>query len=106
MEREVTGYGTYNMPPGSWSDDSTMTLCLVKNILEYGTPTDLMKKFQNWYQDGYMTPTGELFDIGNTTRVAIERFMRNMAEKPKYGVQLLKKKMEMVRSCGLCHWLS
>ena len=24
---DMTGYGTYNMPPGCWSDDTSMALC-------------------------------------------------------------------------------
>lgn len=26
--RGMTGYGTYSQPPGTWSDDSSLTLCL------------------------------------------------------------------------------
>lgn len=25
---DMRGYGTYNLPKGSWSDDTSMTLCL------------------------------------------------------------------------------
>ena len=28
----MIGYGTYNLPKGSWSDDSSMTLCLEESI--------------------------------------------------------------------------
>ena len=27
---DMKGYGTYNLPKGSWSDDSSMTLCLAE----------------------------------------------------------------------------
>ena len=30
--KTMQGYGTYHMPPGTWSDDSSMTLCLADSI--------------------------------------------------------------------------
>ena len=70
----VTGYGTYNQKPGTWSDDTSMTFCLMQNIIEKGTPEDLMFKFVNYAENGYMTPYGEMFDIGRTTIDSIKRF--------------------------------
>ena len=29
---KITGYGTYNQPPGTWSDDSSLTLATVASI--------------------------------------------------------------------------
>jgi ADP-ribosylglycohydrolase len=83
----MTGFGTYNMPVGSWSDDSTMTLCLVENMLEGGEEHDLMKKFANWYLKGYMTPTDRLFDIGNITTEAIERYLANPDDASAWGAR-------------------
>ena len=28
----MRGYGTYNQPAGTWSDDSSMTLCLLDSL--------------------------------------------------------------------------
>lgn len=36
MATEMIGYGTYNQPIGSWSDDTSLTLCLVENFTEKG----------------------------------------------------------------------
>ena len=41
----MTGYGTYNQPPGTWSDDTSLTLCLMENLIEEKDETELMKKF-------------------------------------------------------------
>ncbi|YCA42279.1 ADP-ribosylglycohydrolase family protein [Bacillus sp. JZ8] len=71
---EVTGYGTYNQPPGTWSDDTSMTLCLVENLTENGSPLGLMKKFVQYEENGYLTPHGKMFDIGIATVKAIRRF--------------------------------
>ena len=71
---DMRGYGTYNQPPGTWSDDTSMTLCLLdslKNGLDY---FDIMRKFLLWKQKAEYTPHGEVFDIGITTRRALARF--------------------------------
>jgi len=71
---EMLGYGTYNQPKGTWSDDSTMTLCLAESLLdEEFSLRKLANRFINWVDWGYWTPHGELFDIGNTTHAAVER---------------------------------
>ncbi|MBC1436454.1 ADP-ribosylglycohydrolase family protein [Listeria rocourtiae] len=73
---DMVGYGTYNQPPGTWSDDTSLTLCLIYNILENGTLKDLINKFYAYYKTGYCTPFGEMFDIGRTTVDAILRYKR------------------------------
>lgn len=37
---------------------------------------DLMRRFLRWYEEGENSVTGRCFDIGNTTRIALERFAR------------------------------
>lgn len=70
----MIGYGTYHQPKGTWSDDSTMTLCLAESLLdEEFSLRKLANRFINWVDWGYWTPHGELFDIGNTTHAAVER---------------------------------
>ncbi|MBC2161929.1 ADP-ribosylglycohydrolase family protein [Listeria booriae] len=71
---DMVGYGTYNQPLGTWSDDTSLTLCLIKNIIENGTTKDLMDKFNAYYESGYCTPFGEMFDIGRTTVESIIRY--------------------------------
>jgi len=74
---DMNGYGTYDLPPGSWSDDSSMTLCAVESIGRLGRVDrdDIMQNFVRWLQDGAFTPYGKVFDIGNTTYDAIKRYM-------------------------------
>ena len=74
---DMTGYGTYNLPKGSWSDDSSMTLCLAESIgrlkgIDY---EDVMKNFVSWFDKEKFTPDGKLFDIGMTCRKSILNFM-------------------------------
>ncbi|HHX74290.1 MAG TPA: ADP-ribosylglycohydrolase family protein, partial [Firmicutes bacterium] len=55
QKNPVTGmraYGTYNQPAGTWSDDTSMTLCLadsLQNGLDY---KDIMDKFLKWLLEG------------------------------------------------------
>lgn len=72
----MTGYGTYNQPPGTWSDDSSMTLATLESMTRRGKidPDDIMMNFRKWWLMGKFTPWGEVFDVGNTTRKAIWRF--------------------------------
>lgn len=71
---DMIGYGTYNQPPGTWSDDTSMTVCLIENIIEGNDLKGLMEKFLLYREEGYWTPFGKMFDIGRTTEEAITRY--------------------------------
>ncbi|WP_458353531.1 ADP-ribosylglycohydrolase family protein [Peribacillus frigoritolerans] len=81
---DITGYGTYNQPPGTWSDDTSLTLCLIENLIEKGDSAELMQKFVQYMESGYWTPHHEMFDIGRTTSEAIIKF-RNGTPAPECG---------------------
>ena len=74
---DMIGYGTYNLPKGSWSDDTSMTLCLAESIDRQGKIDydDIMKNFTAWYKKNKFTPDGELFDIGGSCRKAIVKYI-------------------------------
>jgi len=71
----MIGYGAHHQPAGTWSDDSSMMLCVLDNLIHQGSPADLATRFVNWYTKGYMTAHGEAFDIGHTTRNAIDNLI-------------------------------
>lgn len=71
---DMRSYGTYNQPAGTWSDDTSMTLCLVDSLSNGLDYDDIMTKFTHWFNHGEYTPFGEAFDIGNGTRDALIRF--------------------------------
>lgn len=74
---EMTGYGTYNQPPGTWSDDSSMTLCLIDMLNGEYNIHILADNFVKWRFDSQFTPFNHAFDVGNTTRSALSRYRRN-----------------------------
>ena len=71
--KDMVGYGTYNQPPGTWSDDSSLTLCLAESLCKGFNIHDIADKFIKWLFEGYWTPYDETFDVGNTTYIAISR---------------------------------
>lgn len=74
---EMRGGGAFDTPPGTWSDDGSLTLCLVKSLIENGYDLkDIAERFVRWFQDGYCTPFGQSFDIGHATRVAMRRLIK------------------------------
>ncbi|HSP46779.1 MAG TPA: ADP-ribosylglycohydrolase family protein [Clostridiaceae bacterium] len=74
---DMEGWGCFHMAPGSWSDDSSLTLCLTESLLEAGVdPEDAARRFVSWYDHGYWTPGGFSFDIGGGTADAMENLKR------------------------------
>ena len=74
----MTGYGTFNLPPGSWSDDSSLTLCLIDLLINGYDLNDISKKFIDWYDNGLWTPFDESYDIGRATRDAIKNLKKGI----------------------------
>ncbi|WP_306643938.1 ADP-ribosylglycohydrolase family protein [Sanyastnella coralliicola] len=71
--RDVTGYGTHNQPPGTWSDDTSLTLCLAESLLDDYSLITVAEKFIQWKNEAYWSARGSVFDIGLTTSKAISR---------------------------------
>lgn len=73
---DMVGFGTYNQPPGTWSDDSSLTLATLESIGRLGKIDlqDIMRNFSKWLNTAEFTPYGKVFDVGNTTQQAIQRF--------------------------------
>lgn len=69
----MIGYKTFNLPEGSWSDDSSLTLATLSSIKELGEIDceDIMDRFLEWLEEGRYTPYGYAYDIGRTCMDAI-----------------------------------
>jgi ADP-ribosyl-[dinitrogen reductase] hydrolase len=74
---DMIGYGTHNKPPGTWSDDSSMTLITLESLASGYSPENIMKVFCKWAFQGYMTPYGKTFSIGRTTSNACRNYKIN-----------------------------
>jgi ADP-ribosyl-[dinitrogen reductase] hydrolase len=76
---DIVGGGVFGLAPGQWTDDTSMALCLAASLVETGDfdMADQMARYLRWYDHGYMSSTGKCFDIGNTTRDALERYRQS-----------------------------
>ncbi|WP_431089837.1 ADP-ribosylglycohydrolase family protein [Paenibacillus sp. 8b26] len=76
---DMMGYGTHHQPPGTWSDDASLTLCLLDSLTACrGIDTeDIARRFVQWYHAECWTPHGKVFDIGIATRKALDRISRD-----------------------------
>ena len=77
---------TFYLPPGVWTDDTSMTLCLARSLATYTPRTTnqgivpvsggfdekhQLEAYINWQGRGVRSATGECFDIGNTIQRAL-----------------------------------
>lgn len=78
---DMMGFGTYQVPEGSWSDDTSMVLCTLDVLKSGNIDYDkIMQNFSKWYFDAEFTPTGVTFDAGMTCVYAI--YNHYMSKKP------------------------
>lgn len=75
---DMVGGGPFRLKPGKWTDDTSMALCLAESLLACRgfDPIDQLQRYVRWWREGYLSSTGECFDIGNTTRQALSAFER------------------------------
>lgn len=72
--KNMLGYGRYDHPQGTWSDDSSMIFCTMESFLKGSYDIeDLGKTFCEWIFDARWTPDGYVFDSGLTTFLALDR---------------------------------
>lgn len=72
------GYGTYAVPEGTWSDDTSMTIATLDSLAGGVDYHDVMERFCNWMNNAQYTATGVFFDIGITTRNALNRYLQGL----------------------------
>ena len=84
---EMEEYGSHNVPKGSWSDDTSMTLATIDAIIQdkninYNT---IGTNFLKWMKNGEYTANGKVFDIGRTCLTAISKFETKQEKAEKCG---------------------
>ncbi len=75
---DMVGGGPFDLPAGAWTDDTTLALALAESLAEAGgfDGRDLLDRFVDWWRNGSYSCNGHCFDIGITTRTALERYVR------------------------------
>jgi ADP-ribosylglycohydrolase len=72
----ITGFrggGPFNLKAGDWTDDTSLALCLTEK--RDFDPRDQAERYVRWWKEGHLSCTGNCFDIGNTTKSSLQRFI-------------------------------
>ncbi|QRV76288.1 ADP-ribosylglycohydrolase [Ceratobasidium sp. AG-Ba] len=68
------------LPRGSWTDDTSMQLCLAVSLAATGGEldwVDVARRWTSWWKQGYLSSvTGYCFDIGMATRSALATYVK------------------------------
>lgn len=83
--RDMRAYGTHQQPAGTWSDDSSLSFCLAESLCHGYDLHDLGRRMIAWLHEGYWTPHGEVFDVGNATETAIDRLWHDKVPPQQAG---------------------
>jgi len=70
---DVMGGGPFGLPPGAWSDDTAMALCLADSLLVCRAfdSRDQVERYLRWQQEGYLSATGVCAGITPNTAKAL-----------------------------------
>lgn len=80
---DMVGNGSHNQPVGTWSDDTSLTLCTAEAIAEGFDLEKLADKFVNWRYNNYMVAGSEVFDVGHTSSLGIKNLLYRKKNKMK-----------------------
>ncbi|SFF14674.1 ADP-ribosylglycohydrolase [Paenibacillus algorifonticola] len=105
---DMIGYGSHQQPPGTWSDDASLTLCLVESLAHCkGVDVhDVARRFVEWKRGERWTPHGEVFDIGIATSEAIARLARGAEPELAGGIgEYSNGNGSLMRILPMAYWL-
>lgn len=79
---DMIGGGPFGLKAGEWTDDTSMALCLAESLVTRRKfdPIHQLETYVRWWRDGHLSVKGRCFDIGNATRAALQRFVRQPEE--------------------------
>lgn len=71
--KTMIGYGTHNQEPGTWSDDTSLTLALMDGLKSGYDINKIGQNMIDWFYNDQFTANNYVFDIGGTTKNAIDK---------------------------------
>lgn len=76
---DMIGGGPFGLQPGQWTGPTSMALCLAESLVSNDAfdRVDQLRRYVQWWREGHLSSTGHCFDIGRTTRLALEQFLRS-----------------------------
>lgn len=69
---DMRGNGTWNQLSGTWSDDGALLLCAADTLVEGFDLERMASAFVRWMKQGEWAARGNVFDIGHTTKAALD----------------------------------
>lgn len=87
---DMRGFGTHYQPPGTWSDDSSLTFCLADSLSDGFDLKEIADRFIAWKQEAKWTAHGEVFDIGIQTAKSINQLVQISQNKDWESLKYLK----------------
>lgn len=85
---DMQGYGTHQQPPGTWSDDTSLTLATIIGLCDKERLERVADEFINWFDYAAYTPGGCVLDIGSVTKEAIIRLKEGASLQESGGIQI------------------
>ena len=80
---EMVACPVFKLPPGYWTDDSSMAMCIMDSFVRKGyyALKDIGDTFVRWHDEGYLSSVeGRSFDVGLATAVAMAGIRRGRFE--------------------------
>ncbi len=69
--------GPHGLNAGEWTDDTSMALALADSLKKGWNLNDQASRYVEWLETGKYSVNGWCFDIGSTTRQALEKFIES-----------------------------
>jgi ADP-ribosylglycohydrolase len=107
----------FHLPPGVWTDDTSMALCLARSLATYTAPhsssdatpptkggfdeKDQLDAYANWKSRGVLSAIGTCFDIGGTINRALHIYKDNPPDQ-RNGAQRALRKIRESLSGEVC----
>lgn len=79
--KDMTTGGPLHLGIGTWTDDTSMALCLAASLIEKGKfdAFDQLTRYNKWRRDGYLSSIGMCIDLSSTMRAALDKFEETQA---------------------------
>lgn len=77
---EMQGFGSYLVPAGTWSENTSMSLALMDSVRECKciNISDIMHKLSRWLYLAEYTASSEVVNVNATIEIAVEKFKKGI----------------------------
>ena len=76
---EMVPCAMFGTPPGYWTDDGSMALCVAESVARLGRfdRADVGNNFVRWLRDGFLSSLPHAFDVGGATWRSVTAIGKN-----------------------------